>query len=71
MLCYGVEPVALEREVFEAALPEVTEEEPCAAVKQDDESGVGSPESGVSEVDGEKLRSDGSELEEVEVARSA
>jgi len=71
VLCYGVEPVELEREVFEAALPEVTDEEPGAVVKQNGESGVASPESGVAAVEKEKLSAEGNELDDVEVARSA
>lgn len=69
VLCYGIEPVELERRIFEEVMSRT--EEPGAVVKQDGESGVASPESGVAAVDQEKLRAEGNELGDVEVARSA
>jgi len=69
VLCYGIEPVELERRIFEEVMSK--SEEPGAVVKQDGESGVVGLESGVAVVDQEKLSAKGNELDDVEVARSA
>ena len=69
VLCYGIEPVELERRIFEEVMGKT--EEPGAVVKQNGESGVASPESGVAVVEKDETAGGGNELEDVEVARSA
>jgi len=70
VLCYGVEPVELEREVLEAIIKGL-EEEPGAAVKQNEVPGeVRTTKDEVRGVEA-KDGSGGNELSEVEVARSA
>lgn len=71
VLCYGIEPVELEREVLEEVMR--TNEEPGAVVKQEDgqRSEVTSQRSEDEVGVEETARSSGNELSEVDVARSA
>ncbi len=69
VLCYGIEPVELERRIFDEVMSKT--EEPGAAVKQEDEVRITKDEVRGVEASEEVNGSAGSELGEVEVARSA